>query len=100
MSLDIVSLFIRADNFTASAVCCRLMSSTIGSASYRPGKLLTKQLAAGELVASCKTCEKFRLRPVRESSLLKMSKLQRHFVPGYDRCCPYGTRLQTFRNSI
>ena len=23
-----------------------------------------------------------------------------HFVPGYDRCCPYGTRLQTFRNSI
>ena len=25
-----------------------------------------------------------------------MSKLQRHFVPGYDRCCPYGTRLQTF----
>src|ERR1700730_9254264 len=29
MSLDIVSLFIRADNFTASAVCCRLMSSKI-----------------------------------------------------------------------
>jgi hypothetical protein len=24
----------------------------------------------------------------------------RHFVPGYDRCCPYGTRWQTFRNSI
>src|SRR5208337_4281566 len=24
----------------------------------------------------------------------------RHFVPGYDRCCPYETRLQTFRNSI
>jgi hypothetical protein len=24
----------------------------------------------------------------------------RHFVPGYDRCCPYGTRLQPFRNSI
>ena len=23
----------------------------------------------------------------------------RHFVPGYDRCCPYGTRWQTFRNS-
>src|SRR5271155_5285283 len=21
-----------------------------------------------------------------------------HFVPGYDRCCPSGTRLQTFRN--
>jgi hypothetical protein len=21
-------------------------------------------------------------------------------VPGYDRCCPYGTRLQTFGNSI
>ena len=21
-------------------------------------------------------------------------------MPGYDRCCPYGTRLQTFRNSI
>src|ERR1700730_16692803 len=29
MSLDIVSLFIRADNFTASAVCCRLMSSKL-----------------------------------------------------------------------
>ena len=26
--------------------------------------------------------------------------LSRHFVPGYDRCCPYGTRWQTFRNSI
>ena len=24
-------------------------------------------------------------------------QLQRHFVPGYDRCRPYGTRLQTFR---
>ena len=23
-----------------------------------------------------------------------------HFVPGYDRCCPCGTRLRTFRNSI
>ena len=33
-------------------------------------------------------------------SVLEMSKLQRHVVPGYDRCCPYGTRLQTFRNSI
>src|SRR5271166_4180326 len=31
MSLDIVSLFIRADNFTASAVCCRLMSSKLGA---------------------------------------------------------------------
>ena len=27
-------------------------------------------------------------------------RFPRHFVPGYDRCCPYGTRLQTFRNSI
>src|ERR1700751_4142805 len=25
---------------------------------------------------------------------------QRHFVPGYDRCCPYGTLLQTFRNNL
>jgi hypothetical protein len=33
-------------------------------------------------------------------SVLQMSKLQSHFVPGYYRCCPYGTRLQTFRNSI
>ena len=33
-------------------------------------------------------------------SVLEMSKLQWHFVPGYDRCCPDGTRLQTFRNSI
>ena len=40
------------------------------------------------------------LRPVGASSLLEMSKLQRHFLPGYDRCCPYGTRSQTFRNSI
>jgi hypothetical protein len=24
----------------------------------------------------------------------------RHFVPGYDRGCPYGTRCQTFRNSF
>src|SRR5208337_3228143 len=27
-------------------------------------------------------------------------RFPRHFVPGYDRCCPYGTRLQIFRNSI
>jgi hypothetical protein len=27
-------------------------------------------------------------------------RFPRHFVPGYDRCCPDGTRLQTFRNSI
>ena len=24
-------------------------------------------------------------------------RFPRHFVPGYDRCCPYGTRWQTFR---
>src|ERR1700730_2635892 len=24
----------------------------------------------------------------------------RHFVPGYDRCCPYGTHWQPFRNSL
>jgi hypothetical protein len=27
-------------------------------------------------------------------------RFPRHFVPGYDRCCPYGTRWQTFRNRI
>jgi hypothetical protein len=26
-------------------------------------------------------------------------RFPRHFVPGYDRCCPYGTRWQTLRNS-
>ena len=30
------------------------------------------------------------LRPARESSLLEMSKLQWHFVPGYDRTVPPG----------
>src|SRR5271165_3390597 len=30
------------------------------------------------------------LRPVRESSLLEMSKLQRHFGTGYDRTVPPG----------
>jgi len=30
------------------------------------------------------------LRPVGESSLLEMSKLQRHFAPGYDRTVPPG----------
>src|ERR1700722_19178248 len=27
-------------------------------------------------------------------------RFPRHFVPGYDRCCPYGTRWQKSRNSI
>ena len=26
-------------------------------------------------------------------------RFPRHFVPGYDRCCPSGTRWQTFHNS-
>jgi hypothetical protein len=24
-----------------------------------------------------------------------IGRFPRHFVPGYDRCCPYGTRWQT-----
>jgi len=43
-------------------------------------------------------------RPGGTFTLLLVRTLRRtfprHFVPGYDRCCPYGTRLQTFRNSI
>ena len=30
--------------------------------------------------------------------LLRLRRM--HFGPGYDRCCPSGTRWQTFRNSI
>ena len=37
-------------------------------------------------------------RTLRDGSF--EGRFPRHFVPGYDRCCPYGTRLQTFRNSI
>src|SRR5271166_3657094 len=37
-------------------------------------------------------------RTLRDGSF--EGRFTRHFVPGYDRCCPYGTRLQTFRNSI
>src|SRR5271166_1798583 len=37
-------------------------------------------------------------RTLRDDSF--EGRFPRHFVPGYDRCCPYGTRLQTFRNSI
>ena len=41
------------------------------------------------------------LRPIipylRDGSL--EGRFPRHFVPGYDRCCPSGTRLQTFRNA-
>jgi hypothetical protein len=32
-------------------------------------------------------------------TVLSRDAFPRHFVPGYDRCCPYGTRLQTLRNS-
>jgi len=27
-------------------------------------------------------------------------RFPRHFVPDYDRCCPYGTRRQTFGNRL
>jgi hypothetical protein len=37
-------------------------------------------------------------RTLRDGSF--EGRFPRHFVPGYDRCCPYGTRWQTFRNSI
>jgi len=37
-------------------------------------------------------------RTLRDGSFEE--RFPRHFVPGYDRCCPYGTRWQTFRNSI
>jgi hypothetical protein len=37
-------------------------------------------------------------RTLRDGSF--KGRFPRHFVPGYDRCCTYGTRLQTFRNSI
>ena len=30
----------------------------------------------------------------------KCPNCRRHFVPGYDRCCLYGTRWQTFRNRL
>ena len=35
--------------------------------------------------------------PLRDGSF--EGRFPRHFVPGYDRCCPYGTRWQTFRNN-
>ena len=37
-------------------------------------------------------------RTLRDGSF--EGRFSRHFVPGYDRGCPYGTRWQTFRNSI
>src|ERR1700726_1585069 len=37
-------------------------------------------------------------RTLRDGSF--EGRFPRHFVPGYDRCCPYGTRWQTFGNSI
>src|SRR6202030_1082326 len=37
-------------------------------------------------------------RTLRDGSFA--GRFPRHFVPGYDRCCPSGTRWQTFRNSI
>src|SRR5271165_4895179 len=61
MSLDIVSLFIRADNFTAGAVCCRLMSSTLGSATC-----LTPRPPTVHLVPHC-TRFPNRPRPRRRS---------------------------------
>ena len=33
-------------------------------------------------------------------TVLSRDGFPRHFVPGYDRCRPSGTRWQTFRNSI
>ena len=37
-------------------------------------------------------------RTLRDGSF--EGRFPRHFMPGYDRCCPYVTRFQTFRNSI
>src|ERR1700722_6858154 len=37
-------------------------------------------------------------RTLRDGSF--EGRFPRHFVPGYDRCHPSGTRWQTFRNSI
>src|ERR1700734_2882344 len=37
-------------------------------------------------------------RTLRDGSF--EGRFPRHFVPGYDRCGPSGTRWQTFRNSI
>jgi hypothetical protein len=41
-------------------------------------------------------------RPERTFTLLLMRTFRRtfprHFVPGYDRCCPSGTRLQRRRS--
>ena len=37
-------------------------------------------------------------RTLRDGSF--EGRFPRHFVPGYDRGCPYGTCWQTFRNSI
>ena len=37
-------------------------------------------------------------RTLRDGSF--EGRFPRHFVPGYDRCCPYGTRWQTFRNRL
>src|ERR1700730_17128842 len=41
------------------------------------------------------------LRPIipYPTGRFSRGRFPRHFVPGYDRCCPYGTRWQTFRNS-
>src|SRR5271166_3308263 len=69
MSLDIVSLFIRADNFTASAVCCRLMSSTLGSASSWAEIRSIVPLGRGYF-----------------------SHNPRHFVPGYYQPVPPGQK--------
>ena len=37
-------------------------------------------------------------RTLRDGSF--EGRFPRHFVPGYDRTCPYGTRWHTFRNSL
>jgi hypothetical protein len=37
-------------------------------------------------------------RTLRDGSF--EGRFPRHFVPGYDRCRPSGTRWQTFRHSI
>ena len=58
----------------------------------RTFEFLSGKAVAKQLVKAC--CEMSRRDGAFEG------RFPRHFVPGYDRCCPYGMRWQTFRNSL